>query len=51
MDLPKRGATINPAGRFEKLEVVSDDEFELEARNPDTMYLRDDTQTRDQLHG
>lgn len=45
MDLPKRGATINPAGRFEKLEVSLDEEFELEARNPETMYLRDDTQT------
>ncbi len=45
MDLPKRGATINPAGRFEKLEVSLDDEFGLEARNPETMYLRDDTQT------
>ena len=45
MDLPKRGATINPAGRFERLEVSLDEEFELEARNPETLYLRDDTQT------
>ena len=45
MDLPKRGATINPAGRFEKLEVSLDDEFEIETRNPETLYLRDDTQT------
>jgi DNA repair photolyase len=45
MDLPKRGAAINPAGRFEKLEVSLDEEFESEARNPDTLYLRDDTQT------
>jgi DNA repair photolyase len=27
------------------LEVSLDEEFELEARNPETMYLRDDTQT------
>jgi DNA repair photolyase len=45
MDLPKRGATINPAGRFEKLEVSLDEGFDAEARNPETVYLRDDTQT------
>jgi DNA repair photolyase len=45
MDLPKRGATINPPNRFERMEVSLDEEFEAEARNPETMYLRDDTQT------
>jgi DNA repair photolyase len=45
MDLPKRGATINPAGRFEQLEVSLDEEYEADARNPETLYLRDDTQT------
>ncbi|MEI6338263.1 MAG: PA0069 family radical SAM protein [Verrucomicrobiota bacterium] len=40
-----RGATINLRGRFERLEVAQDEEFEAEARNPDTLYLRDDTQT------
>jgi DNA repair photolyase len=45
MDLPKRGATINPPNRFERMEVSLDEEFEAEARNPETLYLRDDTQT------
>ncbi|HEY5770434.1 MAG TPA: PA0069 family radical SAM protein [Terrimicrobium sp.] len=45
MDLPKRGATINPGNRFERLEVSIDEEFALEDRNPRTMYLRDGTQT------
>jgi len=45
MDLPKRGATINPPNRFERLEIELDEEFVTEARNPDTMYLRDGTQT------
>ena len=40
-----RGATINPRGRFERLEVALDEEFEAEARNPDTRYLRDDSQS------
>jgi len=40
-----RGATINLRGRFERLEVAQDEEFEAEARNPDTLYLRDDSQT------
>jgi len=40
-----RGATINPRGRFERLEMTLDEEFEAESRNPDTQYLRDDTQT------
>ena len=45
MDLPKRGATINPSNRFERLEVFIDEEFEAEGRNPKTLYLRDGTQT------
>jgi DNA repair photolyase len=45
MDLPKRGATINPRNRFELLEVELDEEFAEDARNPDTQFLRDDTQT------
>jgi DNA repair photolyase len=45
MDLPKRGATINPRNRFEVLEVQLDEEFAEDARNPDTQFLRDDTQT------
>jgi DNA repair photolyase len=45
MDLPKRGATSNPRNRFERLEVELDEEFAQEARNPDTQFLRDDTQT------
>jgi len=44
-DLPKRGATINPANRFERMQVSLDEEFEEEVRNPDTLYLRDGTQT------
>lgn len=45
MDLPKRGATINPRGRFERLEVALDEEYAAEGANPDTLYLRDDSQT------
>ncbi len=45
MDLPKRGATINPRGRFDRLEIALDDEFAAEGANPDTLYLRDDSQT------
>ena len=45
MDLPKRGATINPGNRFERMEVFVDEEFQSEHRNPKTMYLRDGTQT------
>ncbi len=45
MILHGRGATINPRGRFERLEVTLEEEFEAEARNPDTLYLRDDSQT------
>jgi DNA repair photolyase len=45
MDLPKRGASSNPRNRFEILEVSLDEEFANEARNPDTRFLRDDSQT------
>ncbi|HEY5706582.1 MAG TPA: hypothetical protein VIS96_13520 [Terrimicrobiaceae bacterium] len=45
MNLPARGATINPSNRFERLEVALDEEVEAEARDPKTEYLRDDTQT------
>lgn len=45
MDLPKRGATSNPRNRFELLEVELDEEFAEDSRNPDTQFLRDDTQT------
>ena len=44
-DLPKRGATINPGNRFEQMEVYVDDEFAEEVPNPETLYLRDSTQT------
>ncbi len=43
MNLHGRGATINPTGRFEKMEVAIDAEFE--DPNPRTVYLRDDSQT------
>ena len=42
MELPKRGATVNPRNRFERLEVAIDEEFE--EQNPDTQYLRDESQ-------
>ena len=45
MDLPKRGASSNPRNRFEILEVSLDEEFANEARNPDTRFLRDDSQS------
>jgi DNA repair photolyase len=45
MDLPKRGATINPRNRFELLEVELDEELAESTRNPDTQFLRDDTQS------
>jgi DNA repair photolyase len=45
MNLPKRGATINPANRFEKMEVSIDEELKLEELNPQTLYLRDGTRT------
>jgi DNA repair photolyase len=44
-DLPKRGATINPGNRFEQMEVSIDEEFAEEVPNPETLYLRDNTQT------
>ena len=44
-DLPKRGATINPSNRFERMEVSIDEEFAEENPNPKTLYLRDGTQT------
>ena len=43
MGLPKRGSTTNPASRFERLEVVLDESEQ--GRNPDTLFLRDDTRT------
>ena len=45
MNLPKRGAISNPRNRFEPLAIELDDEFADEARNPETQFLRDDTQT------
>ena len=45
MDLPKRGATLNPSNRFERMEVIIDEEFEEDDRHPETLYLRDGTQT------
>ena len=45
MDLPKRGATLNPSNRFERMEVIIDEEFEEDDRHPKTLYLRDGTQT------
>ncbi len=43
MELPKRGATVNPRNRFERLEVAIDEEFE--EHNPDTQYLHDASQS------
>lgn len=43
MNTRGRGATINPAGRFEQLEVAIDAEFE--DPNPRTLYLRDSSQS------
>lgn len=45
MELPKRGATINPPNRFERLEMELDGEFAAEGRNPATQYLIDSSQT------
>lgn len=45
MELPKRGATINPPNRFERLEVELDDEYAAEGRNPRTQYLVDHSQS------
>jgi DNA repair photolyase len=43
MPLHGRGATINPPGRFEKLEIAIDEKFE--DPNPRTQYLRDSSQS------
>lgn len=43
MNLHGRGATINPAGRFEKLAVAIDEEFENP--NPRTQFLRESSQS------
>src|SRR6186997_1429316 len=43
-----RGATINPIGRFEKLDVEPDDEHrhpEDEPSPPETLYLRDSSKS------
>jgi len=45
MTLPKRGATGNPPNRFERLQVILDEEVAFEKRNPATSYFRDDAQT------
>lgn len=43
MKRPRRGATVNPRNRFERLQVEIDGEFE--DHNPSTEYLCDDSQT------
>ncbi len=43
-----RGSTINPVGRFERLDVEPDDEHrdpEEEPSNPETLYLRDSSKS------
>jgi DNA repair photolyase len=45
VNFPKRGAISNPRNRFERLAIELDEEFADEARNPETQFLRDDTQT------
>jgi DNA repair photolyase len=45
VNLPKRGAISNPRNRFERLAIELDGEFADESRNPQTQFLRDDTQT------
>jgi len=45
MTPPKRGATGNPPNRFERLQVILDEEVAFEKRNPATSYFRDDAQT------
>jgi len=45
MTPPKRGATGNPPNRFERLQVILDEEVAYEKRNPATSYFRDDAQT------
>jgi DNA repair photolyase len=44
MTPPKRGATGNPPNRFERLQVILDEEVAYEKRNPATSYFRDDAQ-------
>src|SRR6476620_6109638 len=45
MTPPKRGATGNPPNRFERLQVILDEEVAFEKRSPATSYFRDDAQT------
>ena len=45
MTPPKRGALGNPPNRFERLQVILDEEVAYEKRNPATSYFRDDAQT------
>lgn len=45
MHVPGRGSTINPSGRFERLAVEIEEEFQHEAGRPRTVYLRDASQT------
>ena len=45
MTPPKRGATGNPPNRFERLQVILDEEVAYEKRSPATSYFRDDAQT------
>jgi len=45
MNIPGRGATINPGNRFEKLEVTLDEEYLHEAGRPRTIFYRDDSQS------
>ncbi len=41
----RRGATINPRGRFESLGIELDEETERDARRDRTEYLKDDTKS------
>ena len=45
MTPPKRGALGNPPNRFERLQVILDEEVAFEKRSPATSYFRDDAQT------
>ncbi len=45
MHVPGGARTINPRGRFERLEVALEEEAEHEAGRPRTIYLRDDSQS------
>ncbi len=44
-ELAKARGKSNPRNRFERLAIELEDEFAEEARNPQTQFLRDDTQT------